>query len=520
MESLTIVTSCGGYGRFLEAWAESIVGLTLRPTAVRIFTHGSVTDREKGQRALAILQKAGFDVQHTHEDKKLDFGTARNRSVEMSNTEWVMHLDCDDRIMPHAMDDWAALAPDADVVSFGYERAGEKKLRPLNPTRLYRSGNGLEMLKHAAPCSGVSPFRRRFWEQSPYRTDMRGAWDTALWIGFSRLGARFRATKRPVFWYWHHPDSIYTKRRLTRDWTQAITAAQLGFLRRNDHGVAVIVPKDRAPDASRVRAWEAVREHLAHFHPEWPVIEGVCRSADWCKGEAIEDALTRSTADVLVIMDSDCLVPKEALDQAVALVQDGAPWAIPHNLVHRLSAQTTEHYLTRPLPERLMAPTEQGTLTRNPYVGYAGGGILVVRRVHYEAVGGMPFAFRGWGSEDQAFALILDTLIGKHVRGTADLIHLWHEPQHTRSKPLLVQHNSRRYRSLIFAAKDGQDALYSAIRSLPGAGSNKAVPPWKRRASVGAPPKSDNVGMSLRDRQPYLGKFLDAKARKQAGRDA
>lgn len=514
MDTLTIVTSCGGYGCYLSAWADSIVALKTRPAFVHIFTHGSTEDRTYGAQALEILTRAGFNATHEHETALLDFGTARNRAVALSHTEWVMHLDCDDRIMPHAVDDIIALAPDADVISFGYERAGDTKFRPLNKVRLYRSGNGLEILNHMAPCSGVSPFKRTLWEQSPYRTDMRGAWDTALWIGFARLGARFRATKRPCFWYWHHPDSIYTRRRLTKDWTQAITGAQLKSLRRDDHGVAVIVPLDKTLDESRKKAWTAVKEHLTHFHPDWQIVEGHCRSAEWCKGDAIDDALSRTNADVIVVMDSDCLVPKEALDWAVSQVQAGAPWAIPHGEVSRLTPSATDAYLSRSVEGRLASPAED-CLQRDRYMGYAGGGIFVVRHVHYDAVGGIPYIFRGWGSEDQALAVLLDTLIGPHVRGAWELIHLWHTPQTTKSHPGIVSQNHRRFNFLRCKAKEGQESLWQAVLSLPAAPRSKHMHPWKKKAAV-VPPKQTH-GVTLHSRHSYLARKAQPNPKKPGG---
>lgn len=487
MNNLSIVTSCGGYWRYLGPWMESILALTQKPAFVGIFTHGSPDDREAGDAVALALIMAGINARHEHSVAGLDFGTARNRAVAMTSTEWVMHLDCDDRIMPHALEDIAALAPDADVVSLGYERAGELKLRPINKTRIYRDGTGLEILTHAAPCSGVSPFRRTLWEQSPYRTDMRGAWDTALWIGFARLGARFRATKRPCFWYWHHPDSIYTRRRTTVDWTRAIVQAQLGALRRNDRGVAIIVPRSHHDAADRVRAWQYVRAQLAARHPDWPIVEGFCDAKTWCKADAVADALSRTTADVLVVADADCLVEASALEWAVAQVQCGTAWAIPHRLVYRLAQSVTDSYLatgaTITTEALFLAP-----LARAPYDGFAGGGMFVVRRVNYEATGGIPRAFRGWGGEDEALATILDTLIGPHVRGTAPLIHLWHVAQPTKRLSSVNNVLALRVKR---AAHAGPQVLLKYLHGIP------------KPAVVPAKPKVLH-GVGLEDRQPYL----------------
>ncbi len=505
-DEMTIVTSCHGYGKYLKPWAESIVALTTRPGAVCIFTHGLDSDFVQAQAAVRLLRHAGINVSAEHVPRRLDFGTARNKAVEMSKTEWVMHLDCDDRIMPHGLDDARALAPDADVISFGYERAGDNDQRPKNPTKLYKSGDGLEVLNHLAPCSGVSPFRRKLWERSPYRTDMQGAWDTALWIGFCRLGARFRATRRPCFWYWHHLDAIYTQRRLTYNWKHAYTAAQLGSLRRNDRGVAVIIPRDKYPTELREEAYNTVLDHFALHHADWQVYEGFSDPRRWKKGEAVAQALTRCpNAEIIVITDADVIVHPDALRHAVRKVSSGAPWFIPHKHVYRLNATATIDYQNLVTSgKELPLPTEE-QLARKPYLGYPGGGIVVIKRFCYEATGGIPDAFEGWGGEDTALAVVLDTLIGHHGRGDAPLFHFWHEPQSTKQQSAP---NIRRYRRLKDAATRGVDSLWAQLRALPrGPQPPRRIPPWKRNAIER---ELQTHGVNLEARQQYL-------ARRRAG---
>lgn len=494
MDELTIVSSCAGaYSRYLGEWAESIVALARKPGRVCLFTHGDEENQRAGLAAIAIIEAAGIPAAFEWEATRLDFGTARNRAVAMATTDWVMHLDCDDQIMPHALDDFAAIAPAADVIAAGYERSGDLKSGPSNRTRLYSDTTGKQALDAAAPCSGVSPFRRSFWERSPYRSDMLGAWDTALWIGFARLGARFRATRRPVFWYRQHADSIFNKRRKTFDWIHADTVARLKSLRRGDKGVAVIVPLDGRLSRDRRELWAHVRAHYETHHPEWTIIEGIYRGASWVKGAAVADALSRCKASTIIIADADCLVAPSAMRAAVEEVTAGrARWAVPHTRVLRLNREITARVLAGEDP----AINERTNLARKPYDGFAGGGVLVVDRIGYEATGGIPEFFRGWGGEDQALAVILDTCLGKHWRGTADLVHLWHEPQET--KRFGGGQNQFRFKAISNAAKEGRDAVLLAVRVDVGAGE-RPVPPWKKKALASGAP-----ALTRKERQNFL----------------
>lgn len=123
----------------------------------------------------------------------------------------------------------------------------------------------------------------------------------------------------------------------------------------------------------------------------------------------------------------------------------------------------------------------------------------MVRRFLYEAVGGIPYAFEGWGGEDQAFALIMDTMVGPHVRGKADLVHLWHEPQESKR---IHTKNMHTYRKLRIAAKRGPDHLWEVLQGLPHVRRlNVTLPPWKRNRQN---PLHGTVKLS--DRFAYLGR--------------
>lgn len=468
-DDITIVTSCRGYGQYFSAWTASIIAQSVRPHHVAIFTHGSNTDFMCGNKAAIALTNVGISVQHEHSAKALDFGSARNCAVAMANTEWVMHLDCDDALLPHALAEMQSHSSEADVICAGYILSGNVPGMMGQRPRLYQDSVGLEALTRPSITSGISPFRRRLWEQSPYRTDMFGAWDSALWIGFARLGARFRATKNAVFNYYQHLDSIFNTRRRVLGWPRVLTTAQLKALRRGYEGVDVIIPRDANPTEDRVRVWHRVRDHYRHYHRAFTLIEGRCASSIWSKGEAIADALEQSTGEILIIADADCIVDPFDLAMAVERVRNGAPWSMPHQLVYRADRQFTARVCEQSADILPAIPFEDARV-RDPYEGAPGGGIVIMKRVMYDAIGGIPFAFRGWGSEDRALACLANTLLGPCARGDADLLHLWHEPQVKGAEPAA---NLRLLRQMGRAAQQGKDALVSMVYTLTPQGTHR-----------------------------------------------
>ena len=176
--------------------------------------------------------------------------------------------------------------------------------------------------------------------------------------------------------------------------------------------VTVLIPFT-SDEPWRVRA----RNHViaAYRTQGYHVVEGACPDP-WRKAVAVAGALAQVTAEVLVVADADCLTD---IGPAVAAVAGGATWAVPHQLVNRLDETATEAVYDGANPA-----STTGRVQR-PYVGFAGGGVVVVARPVYERVPLDP-RFSGWGGEDSSWALALTCLAGEPARFGADLHHLFH----------------------------------------------------------------------------------------------
>lgn len=175
-------------------------------------------------------------------------------------------------------------------------------------------------------------------------------------------------------------------------------------------GTALLIPW-RPGDPHREAAWSLLKPR--HLQAGRTVIEGGCEG-EWCKAGAVADALRQTDADVVVMHDAD--VWCDGLGEAIGSIDRECRWAIPHDKVYRLAEGQLE------------PTTDRKRLTQHPYPGWAGGGIVVIRRDAYRDCPLDP-RFVGWGSEDAAWALALTTLFGAPWRGDADLWHWWHPPQ-------------------------------------------------------------------------------------------
>lgn len=182
--------------------------------------------------------------------------------------------------------------------------------------------------------------------------------------------------------------------------------------------VAVIVPW-RGGCPHRARAWEFVRERLESLGSDVQVIEAVAPSGDWCKAAAVSPAAAALPPDTEVLVVHDADVWCDTLPQAVQAVRDGAPWAIPHRGVFRLTEAATE---------AVYAGGQGDELDQRPYSGTVGGGIVVTTPAVYRDCPLDP-RFVGWGQEDESWGMALLALHGPPVRFDGPLTHLWHPPQ-------------------------------------------------------------------------------------------
>ncbi|RKR92781.1 hypothetical protein BDK92_7261 [Micromonospora pisi] len=222
--------------------------------------------------------------------------------------------------------------------------------------------------------------------------------------------------------------------------------------------VTVLVPW-RPDGGHRDRAWAWVRRWWAATHPDWQVVAGTNVGGPWVKANAVGYALTRADGDMLVIADADVIC--HGVDLAVDAVERGAPWAVPHGNVHRLTELATTAVFSGVKPASVA-----GATTQDPYRGLDGGGITVLPRIVYEQVPLDP-RFQGWGGEDESWALALTSLAGPSWRGTAPLYHLWHPPQerlnrHVGSAPSRALQVRYQY-----AAKHGPAAVRALLDETP-----------------------------------------------------
>jgi len=181
-------------------------------------------------------------------------------------------------------------------------------------------------------------------------------------------------------------------------------------------------------DEHRERSWRWVQQWWSVNFPDWTL-----RSADsghdpFNRGASRNVAARAATAPILIIADADTIPDPEAVCQGVDLVaSERAPWVIPYEKLryYNLSERATLRRLEFP-PDPAITIGEPWDEDDWEHKITSWAGCLILRRVDYWRAGGYDERFAGWGGEDNAMQLALDTLVGPHHRMDSFIQHLSH----------------------------------------------------------------------------------------------
>lgn len=188
--------------------------------------------------------------------------------------------------------------------------------------------------------------------------------------------------------------------------------------------VAVVIPF-RSEDPERI---EILRWTLGRWGKltDWPILtpHDDRTEGPFNRSRAVNRGVAMAGTEYVVVADADTAIRHGQAEALIGLLTT-APWAIGYSRFVHLAQVATQEALAAPvdvaLPENPSGPS----------VRYASWesvcGLWAMRTEDYHLIGGNDEGFEGWGSEDTAFAMKADTLLGKHERLPGVGLHLFHE---------------------------------------------------------------------------------------------
>jgi len=212
----------------------------------------------------------------------------------------------------------------------------------------------------------------------------------------------------------------------------------------NGLGISLLVPFRDDKEEGRADNWAWLRQYWEHTLPDAEIIIGDAPGEPFSKTCALNAAYRDSTGDVLVILDADCYIEASVILNCANEIRKGRSrvprehvWFIPYKHLYRLTRISTLYLLgSEPAdPFQFKTPPDNdeiGPPNGSEFGHWFGALIQIFPREAFETIHGMSPLFRGWGGEDVANVLALDTLFGVHRLTNNQVLTLWHSVQ---SKP-------------------------------------------------------------------------------------
>lgn len=200
--------------------------------------------------------------------------------------------------------------------------------------------------------------------------------------------------------------------------------------------ISLLIPFSSA-DPIRNRNFKWLMKYWKHELPHAEIIVGHSRSKVFCKGEALNDALSRSHGKIIVVLDADAYLQGHIINRCADRILEEQRygynlWYVPYRHLYRLTKDITELVIESDPkhPLRIHTPPpncwieNQGDISK--YGSRYGAMITIFPRQAIETIKCFDERFKGWGGEDIALLRALDTLYGKHKTTRNGVFHLWH----------------------------------------------------------------------------------------------
>ncbi|MFJ8255998.1 galactosyltransferase-related protein [Peribacillus asahii] len=196
--------------------------------------------------------------------------------------------------------------------------------------------------------------------------------------------------------------------------------------------VSIIIPfqTDNGP---RAEAFKWIKQYYDHVMPEAELCLGIIDKDEINKSKAVNLAAKKATREIFVIADADIIFDPKLIVKAIEVLNEAA-WVVPFTGIYDIERSGTERLLKTTPKWPIDVKSEECTKANWIYKGFAGK-LIVIPRVNFEAVGGFDERFSGWGGEDDAFSLSVQTLCGKLVNSKGDIYHLWHPTSNYETNP-------------------------------------------------------------------------------------
>lgn len=154
---------------------------------------------------------------------------------------------------------------------------------------------------------------------------------------------------------------------------------------------------------------------------------------------ALNAGVRHALHDHLILTDSDLLIEKPLVDQALASLRQGAWYAQIGAYMFDLTREASDSFTSQSAYNESLPSTSKRTMT------YCSAGAYATTKQAVSFVGWMDEGFQGWGGEDEEYLYRVLLLVeGRKLARCSDrgITHLWH-PLTVRNNPMHTENVKR-----------------------------------------------------------------------------
>lgn len=191
----------------------------------------------------------------------------------------------------------------------------------------------------------------------------------------------------------------------------------------------IVAFRDHSEEQDRARTWKWLSNHYKWKLPEVEVVVASDDGIDpFHKTVALNRAVEQASEDYLMLADADTWCPSGQVRAGVEMVEtDPTIWVRPWNIKLKMGPDDTERLLDNKQPWNEELPVGADHHTRYESLNtYWAAPPHIFTRQQLESVGGFDERFRGWGQEDEAFALAMRAVVGRPKVFAGRAYHFYH----------------------------------------------------------------------------------------------
>jgi hypothetical protein len=209
----------------------------------------------------------------------------------------------------------------------------------------------------------------------------------------------------------------------------------------NGRGISILVPF-HCPDENNRRSvnWRWLKKYWECHLPGAEIVVGDDSFAGpdvpFSKSAAVNDAASRATGDIFVIVDADGYIDIDSVIHCAKSIREAKKkgqrlWYVPYRQFYRLTDEASQKVLNSDPrnPYGFSTPPNPKDVqdTSGSQLGHWYGAMIqIMSSEAFWEVGGWDERFRGWGGEDHAAMRATDTLYWRHKTMPVQVLHLWH----------------------------------------------------------------------------------------------